>query len=222
MVIVIIRTPWSISKGLDHPYLHVYACLLLCFMLVLASLVLGFAMLDAISEFMVVRLHPTPMRPCLDVTIWDASPWCRLLLAYISPFLHDMLVMLVCATRWLYMHLYMLAYMSMHESYFLVCRPCFNTMKLWTFNPNLHLSLADATFIYYLAGLPFACLFAILLVCLLACLLTSLFLCLPCLSHLSTLCLFHMLFAPFSFHCVSVGFLSLPLHVYTWSEDAWS
>ena len=74
MVIVIIRTPWSISKGLDHPYLHVYACLLLCFMLVLASLVLGFAMLDAISEFMVVRLHPTPMRPCLDVTIWDASP----------------------------------------------------------------------------------------------------------------------------------------------------
>ena len=74
MVIVIIRTPWPISKGLDNPYLYVYACLLLCFMLVLASLVLGFAMLDTISGFMVVRLHPTPMRPCLDVTIWDASP----------------------------------------------------------------------------------------------------------------------------------------------------
>ena len=74
MVIVIIRTPWPISKGLDHPYLHVYACLLLCFMLVLASLVLGFAMLDAISGFMVLRLHLTPMRPCLDVTTWDASP----------------------------------------------------------------------------------------------------------------------------------------------------
>ena len=88
-----------------------------------------------------------------------------MLLAYLSPFLHDMLAMLVCATRWLYMHLYTLAYMSMHESCFLVCHPCFNTMKLWTFNPNLHLSLADATFIYYLAGLPFACLFAILLVC---------------------------------------------------------
>ena len=29
----------------------------------------------------------------------------------------DMLaMMLVCATHWLYMHLYMLAYMSMHES----------------------------------------------------------------------------------------------------------
>ena len=41
-------------KGLDHPYLHVYACLLLCFMLVLASLVLGFSILDAFSEFVVV------------------------------------------------------------------------------------------------------------------------------------------------------------------------
>ena len=50
MVIVIIRTPWSISKGLDHPYLHVYACLLLCFMLVLASIVLGFATLDALAS----------------------------------------------------------------------------------------------------------------------------------------------------------------------------
>ena len=139
-------------------------------MLVLASLVLGFAMLDTISGFMVVRLHPTPMRPCLDVTIWDASPWCRLLLAYISPFLHDMLVMLVCATHWLYMHLYMLAYMSMHESYFLVCRPCFNTMKLWTFDPNLHLSLTDATF--YLLSCWFTfCLF----VCYLACLPSRLF-----------------------------------------------
>ena len=37
------------QKGLDHPYLHVYACLLLCFMLMLASLVLGFAMLDALG-----------------------------------------------------------------------------------------------------------------------------------------------------------------------------
>ena len=74
MVFVTIRTPWLTSKGLDHPYLHVYTCLLLCFMLVLASLVLGFTMLDALSEFVVVWLHPMPMRPCLDVTIWDASP----------------------------------------------------------------------------------------------------------------------------------------------------
>ena len=36
--------------------------------------------------------------------------------------------------------------MSMQESCLLVCRPCFNTMKLWTFDPNLHLSPVDTTF----------------------------------------------------------------------------
>ena len=38
----------------------------------------------------------------------------------------DMLAMLVCATRWLSMHLYTLAYMFMHESCLLVCHPYFN------------------------------------------------------------------------------------------------
>ena len=56
-------------KGFGSSYLHVYACLLLCFMLVLASLVLGFAMLDALRGLDLVWLHPTLMRPCLDVTI---------------------------------------------------------------------------------------------------------------------------------------------------------
>ena len=74
------------SKGLDHPYFHVYACLLLCFMLVLAFLVQGFATLDSLRGFVVVWLHSTPMRPCLDVTSWDASPWYWLLCAYLSPF----------------------------------------------------------------------------------------------------------------------------------------
>ena len=73
-------------KGFGLPVLHVYACLLLCFMLVLASLVLGFAILDALSRLVVVWLHPMPMRPCLDVTIWDASPWCRLLCVYLPLF----------------------------------------------------------------------------------------------------------------------------------------
>ena len=63
MVFVIVHTPGPISKGLDHSH---FACL--WFMLVLASLVLGFAMFDTLSEFVVVWLHPTPMRPCLDVT----------------------------------------------------------------------------------------------------------------------------------------------------------
>ena len=54
--------------------------------------------------------------------------------------------MLVCATHQLYMQLCTLAYMSMHESCLLVCCPYFNKMKLWTSDPNLHLSLADTTF----------------------------------------------------------------------------
>ena len=56
MVFVIIHTPWPISKGLDHPFLHVHACLLLSFMLVLASLVLGFATFDTLSRYVVVWL----------------------------------------------------------------------------------------------------------------------------------------------------------------------
>ena len=79
-----------------------------------------------------------------------------------------MLTMFVCATRWLSMHLYTLAHMSMLESCLLVCRPCFNTMKLWTFDPNLHLSLSNTTF----------CLLSCLIGFLLVCLLASLFVCL--------------------------------------------
>ena len=63
----------------------------------------------------------------------------------------DMLAMLVCATRWPSMHFYTLAYISMHESYLLVCHPCFNTMKLWTSDPNLHLSLANTALVCLLS-----------------------------------------------------------------------
>ena len=142
--------PYALAhiKGFGSPHLHVYACLLLCFMLVLASLVLGFATLDALSEYVVVWLRPTPLKPFLVVTTWDALPWCRLLRANLSLFTpcNALFIMPICATRWLSMHLYTLAYMSMHESYLLLCCPYFNTMKLWTSDPNLHLSLADTTF----------------------------------------------------------------------------
>ena len=121
---------------------------------------------------------------------------------------HDvMLTMLVCATRWLSMHLDTLAYMFMHESCLLVCRPYFNTMKLWTFNPNLHLSLVDTAFCLL------SCLFAFSLVCLLSCsLLAMSIMLIYFMSPSYELCIF-------SFHCLSAGFLSLPLHVHTWSED---
>ena len=148
-------------KGFGSYYLHVYACLLLCFMLVLASLILGFSMLDALRKLDLVLLHTMPIRPCLDVTIWEASPNPRLLRTYPSLFAlcNAMLTMFVRTTRWLSMHFYTLAHMSMHESCLLVRHPCFNKMKLWTFDLNLHLSFMDTTF------------------CLLSCLLAFLFLC---------------------------------------------
>ena len=75
MVFVIVHVPRPISKGLDHPIcMSMLVCLLLCFMPVLAFLVLGFAMLNALHVYMVVWLRPMLMRPCLDVTIRDALP----------------------------------------------------------------------------------------------------------------------------------------------------
>ena len=112
----------------------------------------------------------------------------------------DMLAMHVCATNWFFMHLYMLSYMSTHKSCLLVCHPCFNTMKLWTSNPNLHLSLSNTTLVYLLSF--FVSLFAHILVSMFA--MSIMFICfMP---------LYCALFI-FSFHVLSVGFLSLPLHV---------
>ena len=110
----------------------------------------------------------------------------------------DMLTMLVCATRWLPVHLYTLAYMSMHETCLLVCCPCFNTMKLWTSNPNLHLSLVDTTFCLFSCLLPF-CLFACFIVSLIA-------------MPIMLICFipFHMLFASLlSIACLLVSCLCL-------------
>ena len=121
-----------------------------------------------------------------------------------------MLTMLICATHWLSMHLYTLAYTSMHKSCLLVCHPCFNTMKLWIFNPNLHLSLVDTSFC------SLSCLFTHLLVCLLYCS----FACHA--YHTYLLYAFSYAFALLpSIACLLVC-LSLPLHVHTWSEDVWN
>ena len=120
------------------------------------------------------------------------------------------LTMLACATRWLSMHLYMLTYMSMHESCLLVCPPYFNTMNLWTLDPNLHLSPVDTTFCLL------SCLFVLPLVCLHPCFYA-------CHAHHDyPLYAFSYALCNFSFHGLSASFLSLLLHVQTWSEDAWS
>ena len=123
-----------------------------------------------------------------------------------------MLTMLVCATCWLSMHLYMLAYMFMHESCLLVCHPCFSTMKSWTFDPNLHLSLVDTPF----------CVFS-LLVCPLCLLVSFLAFVTCCGCHIYLACLLYDLVLLSTFFpsvvCLLV-FLSLPLHVHMWSKDA--
>ena len=115
-----------------------------------------------------------------------------------------MFTMFVRATCWLSMHLYMLAYMFMHESCLLVRHIYFNTMKLWTSGPNLHFSLVDTIFCSSF------CLF-----CLLSCLLARLYACfLASLLAMSTILICFMplsyVLCIFSFHCLSASFLSLP------------
>ena len=121
-----------------------------------------------------------------------------------------MLTMFVRTIHWLSMHLYTVAHMSMHESCLLVCRLCFNTMKLWAFDPNLHLSPVDTTF----------CLLFRLFAFLLVCFLPGFFAYHA--YHAFPLYAFPYALCIFSFHCFSTGFLSLSLHVHTMSEDGWS
>ena len=199
MIFVIIHTPWPTSKSLDHPYLHVYTCLLQCFMLMLAYLVLGFVTLDALSECVVMWLHSTPIRPCLDVIAWNASPWCCLLRAYISHFPLHVMMCLPClfvppvGFICIFTHLLTCPCIS------LACWCVVHTSTQWSYAHSIQ------TYICPSRTLPF--------VRFLACLLAFL-LCFPCLSCSSVLCIF-IYSLHLSFHCLSVGFLSLPLHVHT-------
>ena len=175
-------------------------------MLVLASLVQGFATLNALSGFVVVRLYLTPMRPCLDVTIWDASPWCWLLRAYLSPFpLHAMIcfsclfvppVGFLC----IFTHLLMCSCIS------LACQCVVYASTQWGYGHSIQT---------YIVPRGHHLLFAFLFVCFLACLIAFLFLCLPCLSCLFVLCLSHMLFASFpSITCLLVSCLCLCMYTH--------
>ena len=167
MVFVIVRTPWPISNGLDHPY---FTCLCL-----LASMLYACVGLSSSRPYHVWR--PQWVYGCaVTSNAHKALFGCNHLgcvfrcqvapcvLFLLSAPCDAMLTMLVCSTCWLSVHVYTFAYMSMHESCLLLCHPCFNTMTLWTFDPNLHLSLMDTTF-YFL----------FLLVYLLACSLAFLF-----------------------------------------------
>ena len=130
-------------------------------------------------------------------------PSCSMRTLPFSAPLDVMLTMLVCATRWLSMHLYTLAYMSMHESCLLVCRPCFNTMKLLTFDLNLHLSLVDTILCL------FSCLFAFKLVFLLPYSLLTISIMVICFMPLSyVLCIFSFI------ACLLVSCLCLGMYTH--------
>ena len=96
MVSVIFHTPRPTSKGFRPP---LFACLCL-----LASMFYAYVSLSSFRlchacrpwRVVVMWLHSTPIRPCLNVTTWDASPWCRLLRAYLSPFLLRSMLCLPC------------------------------------------------------------------------------------------------------------------------------
>ena len=99
-----ISTLWSWSSSVNLAHIKGFGsslfaclyCLLLCFMLVLAFLVLGFAMFDAFCGLDLVWLRPMPMRSCLDITTQDVSPDARLLHAYLSLFLLCAMICLPC------------------------------------------------------------------------------------------------------------------------------
>ena len=130
----------------------------------------------------------------------------------------DMLTMLVYATHWLYMHLYTLAYMSMHESYWLVCRPCFNKMKY---------GHSIQTYICPSWTPPFVCFLA----CFPACLLVSFLAFVTCYAcYIYLACLLCTLF-PLSTHlflsiaCLLVSCLCLCMYTLgarTYGVRAWS
>ena len=150
---------------------------------VLAFLVLGFATLDALSGVlgcMVTFDSHEALFGCKHLGCIT-----MMLVALGIPFplsapCDDMLAMLVCATRWLSMHLYTLDYMPMHES---------SVSSMFQHNEVMDIR-SKPTFVPCRHHL----LFVFLLVCFFACLLAFL-LYLPCLSCLSALCLFHMHYA---------------------------
>ena len=152
-------------------------------------------------------LHPTPIRPYLDVTTWDASPWCRLLHAYLSPLFSSM--------RWYACHAclcHSLAlYASLHACLYVHARVLLAGLSSMFQHNEVMDIRSKPTFVPCKHHL----LFAFLLVCILAYFLTLLFLCLACLSCLSALCPFYMLLASFpSIACLLVSCVCICMYTH--------
>ena len=194
--------PYNLAyiKGFGSPHLHVYACLLLHFMLMLASLVLGFAVFGALHGLYLVWLHPTPIRYCLGVTTWDASPDAGSLSACPSLFrfvwwyaYHACLCHPLAFVASLHACLHVHAWVLLAGvSSILQHNEAMDTQSKPTFVPYRH-----------------PLLFAILLVCLLSCLFASLLVCShPCFHacHAYHTCLLYACFIHTS--CVSLPLLA--------------
>ena len=148
--------------------MHVYACLLLCFISMFACLDLGFSMLCVVCGLLLVDLWGHLLMWLLSsllqiVWVWSLVRYTSVvsvcLMHTLSP-LYAMFCLpcLLCATRlafFAFLHIFMLTYMFMHES---VCHPYSNPMELWLSNPNLHPSILLVCF-------PSSCFFACLLAC---------------------------------------------------------
>ena len=159
-------------KGFGWSYLHVYASLLLCFMLVLASLVLRFAMLFALRGLDLVWLYPTPMRPCLGVTIWEASLDAGLLRTYPSLSTPcDAMLTHVCSCHLLAFHASLHACSHVHAWVLLA-----SVSSMLQHNEVIYIR-SKPTFVPYGHHLLFAFLLVCLFLCLLVCLLSCFFAC---------------------------------------------
>ena len=147
-----------------------------------------------------------PMRPCLDVTIWGASPWCWSLCAYSSLFR---------SVRWYAYHACLCHSLASCAS----LHACLH-VHAWDLLASVLSMLQHNEAMDIQSKLAFVprghhLLFNLLLVCLFTYLFTSLFLCLPCLSCLSALCPFHRHFASFpSIACLLVTCLCLCMYTH--------
>ena len=149
--------PYTLAhiKGFGSLYLHVYACLLYTCVSLFSSRLCHIWRPQQVCGYVVTSDGHEALFGCNHLGGIAMMPVALCIPLPFSALCDDMLTILVCDTCWLSLHLYTLAYMSMHESCSLVCCPYFNTMKLWTFNSNLHLSLADTSFYLLSCLFPF-------------------------------------------------------------------
>ena len=165
---------------------------------------------------MVVWLHLMPMRPCLDVSTWEASLWCWLLRAYLSLFY----------SMWWYayhacLHHPLAFYASLHTCLHVQAWVLLTSVSSMLQHNEVMDIWSKPTFVP--RGHPL-CVFSLLVcpICLLVSFLAFVTWC-ACLIYLfCLLCNLVLLSTLFPSIACPLVFLSLPLHVHIWSEDAWS